>query len=106
MIPVKEIVHTDVSLDSIFKYVIKATHLCPIEKDLDEGRYEVYGDFIYDRQEGKYLYQDETFSTFSNKLQALRENKPKSEQGEAARDFDIVMLCMDLLKIAPKTIQL
>lgn len=98
--PVRDIIHINIDIDSIFKYVTKASQTCPIEKHLDVDRYDVYDEFIYDKLDGDYIFQDEGFRNFSSEVQRMR------EFGVEGDEKAFLHSCSALLKIAPKTIKL
>ena len=96
----REIVHINIDFDSIFKYIARVEVLCPIGKNLDPDRYEVYDEFIYDRKEGENIYQEKDFCSFSTKIQQMRMNGLEGGEDEFMNE------CSLLLEKAPKTIKL
>ncbi|NVM38431.1 MAG: hypothetical protein HWN81_22760 [Candidatus Lokiarchaeota archaeon] len=80
--------------------MVGSSNYDPIEKCIDSTIYEVFDDFIYNKETKQTIEQDEYYTVFSKQVSLLRSKSKKMKSDE------ILRICEELEEIAPKYIKL
>ena len=87
-----------IAKQDIFYYVAGISSYDALERIIDPTRYELYPDTIWDKVNGAFIKQDESYALYYSQVNKLKELAPKMESSEIRR------LCEEIAEIAPKEI--